>query len=862
MTQADIASAPKEARFRFFGTKPKNRRPHLSGPASILAGPSYFQLVREEPWLRRIIPAVILIFITIVGVIRTDDMLSERETLQSTASQQLRLVASLVSERVARELDQFSLEVRAKASDAANAAHSNEGSPSTANGAEASTPTMEEFEYASGTVIPSTQPGTRPSKEQLQTWLDAALPRLSIAQNYQVYQTDATGMIVGSIPSLSNDMRKTQADLLGRAQAFSAIGASAGVFEVVTSDKKEALATVHHLGGGRGAITVLVPTDELFGEWRSDIARNAIVFVAMSAIILLIVYAFFSQGARAREADSIFEATVQRMDAALMHSRAALWDWDLAKGRIYWSPSMFDLLGMPNSDELLSFATINERMHPQDGNLHQHVQELLSSERSMMDQRVRMRHEDGHWVWIQIRAELTMSPKDRLHLMGVVMDVSQQIEQAEQDKMADIRLRDAVDTISEAFVLWDKDSKLVLCNRPYRSLHNLPEDEEIVGRSYSDIMDRGQPHVVDIEDDNGIDESQVLMDRVSTSPKAARSYKVLLADGRWLQISERRTRDGGFVSVGTDISNLKQQEQRLLDSEQQLIGSVSDLRKSRQTLEMQAQQLVVLTEQYAKEKENAEIANRAKSQFLANISHELRTPLNAIIGFSEVMKQEIFGEHATRKYKDYSEDIHSSGSYLLGLIDDILDMSRLEDGEVDLKPQTIDLSKIIRQIYGSTIEQLAEEQKLSLKDELPDTLDAYADPKLIEQVLINLLDNAVKFTHEGGQIALRGEIKDGYSYLTISDTGVGIPQDAIERIGSPFEQVQNQFTKTHKGSGLGLSISRTIICLSGGTMKIRSRIGQGTRITICLPTKMRGTGSDIANLCHPTHQKQLSASTH
>nr|WP_321457667.1 ATP-binding protein [uncultured Cohaesibacter sp.] len=863
MTQADIASAPKGQRFRMFGLNASKREPHVSGPVRLLADPSYIQRVREEPWLRRIIPVVILVFISIFGILRVDDILEEREAIENTTSRQLQLVASLVTERVANQLDAYTRSIAAQPD--AQTLSPLAGAPSSDEESQAETtfPSETDVEFAEGNINVTPQSATHPNRAQLQSWLVDAIPVLDGAANYQIYQTDTTGMIVASVPKVTNGIRKTQIDLLGRAQVFSAIGASAGVFDVTTSDNKAALATVHHLGGGRGAITVLVPTDQLFQRWRLDVARNVIIFVSMSSIILLIVYAFFSQGARAREADSLFETTVDRMDAALRHSRSGLWDWNLGSGQIYWSPSMFQLLGMQKRDELLSFANINSLMHPEDGNLHEHVQELLSSERSMMDRRFRMRHTDGRWIWIQIRAELTVSSRDKLHLMGVVMDVTQEIEQAEIDKMAEIRLRDAVDTISEAFVLWDKDSKLVLCNQPYRSLYNLPDDEEIIGLGYNEIMDSGQPHVVEIEDDSTLEDSELLLDKVTTSPKAARSYKVRLADGRWLQISERRTRDGGFVSVGTDISNLKLQEERLLDSEQQLIASVSDLRKSRQTLEKQAQQLVVLTEQYAKEKENAQIANRAKSQFLANISHELRTPLNAIIGFSEVMKQEIFGEHSTSKYKDYSEDIHASGSYLLSLIDDILNMSRLEDGEVDLNPADLDMVTLVRESYDHSIKDMAAERNLDVKDELPESLPAYADPAMIDHVILNLLDNAVKFTPEGGQIAIRGEIRDGYSYLTISDTGVGIPQDAIDRLGHPFEQVQNQFTKSHKGSGLGLSIARTIVCLSGGTMKIRSRIGQGTRITVCLPTKLRGVNSDSDALFHCKYQQKLnSASTH
>jgi two-component system cell cycle sensor histidine kinase PleC len=226
------------------------------------------------------------------------------------------------------------------------------------------------------------------------------------------------------------------------------------------------------------------------------------------------------------------------------------------------------------------------------------------------------------------------------------------------------------------------------------------------------------------------------------------------------------------------------------------------------------------------------------------------------------MKQEIFGQHSTEKYKDYSNDIHSSGSYLLGLIDDILNMSRLEDGEVDLNPKELDLTTMVRETFSSSIEKLAQEHQLTIKDELPESLPAYADPHLVDQIIFNLLDNAVKFTPEGGQIAFRGETRDGYCHLTISDTGVGIPQDAINRLGRPFEQVQNQFTKSHSGSGLGLSITRTIVCLSGGTMKIRSRIGQGTRITICLPTKIKGTSPEIEAIMHRVAPAPLSATTH
>ncbi|WP_373235638.1 PAS domain-containing sensor histidine kinase [Cohaesibacter celericrescens] len=838
MTQADIASAPKAVRFRFFGDRMENGASTVTGPARLLADPSYISQIRQEPWLRRIIPVVILSFIALVGIWRASDLMQQREAIDQNARKEIRLLATLVTAHVGNEFEAFIRRTELAQQQSSNRITT--GKPAKAllpEGSRTNQKSSTKTDTYVGTDGRATTSLNTPSRATFQEWLFASLPDVDLADNYQIYLTDGTGVIVASIPRGAQNMRKTLIDLLGRAQALSTFGASAGVLDITLNDETAAFAAVHHLGGGRGSVTILRGTDKMFSAWRGDVARNVIVFALMSGIILLIVYAFFSQGARAREADNIYIATIQRMDASLKRSRSGLWDWDLERGHIYWSRSMYELLGMEPRDQLMGFATINERMHPEDGNLHQHVEELLSSDARMMDRQFRIRHEDGHWVCFQIRAELTKTPNNRLHLMGVAMDVTEQIAIEEKNMLADLRLRDAVDTISEAFVLWDNESKLVLCNRPYRELHNLSDDENLVGLSYNEVMDRGQPHVVALEDNKDIETSDVLFDRINLTPLEARAYKVQLADGRWLQISERRTRDGGFVSVGTDITNLKLQENNLLDSEQQLIATVSDLRKSRQTLELQAQQLVVLTEQYAKEKDNAEVANRVKSQFLANISHELRTPLNAIIGFSEVMKQEIFGEHKTTKYRDYSADIHSSGSYLLKLIDDILNMSRLEDGEVDLNSETLDMVKLVRKINETGITDQAEERDITINNEMPDSLEIFADPHFMEQVVINLLENAVKFTPEGGEISLSGSQQDGFSTLTIADTGVGIPQDAIDRLGHPFEQVQNQFTKTHQGSGLGLSIARTIVCLSGGTMKIRSRIGQGTRVTIRLPRR-------------------------
>ena len=314
----------------------------------------------------------------------------------------------------------------------------------------------------------------------------------------------------------------------------------------------------------------------------------------------------------------------------------------------------------------------------------------------------------------------------------------------------------------------------------------------------------------------------------------ARTYEARLSDGRWLQINERRTKDGGYVSVGTDISKLKRHEEQLLDSERRLMATIADLRKSRQTLELQAQQLADLAEKYLEQKAEAEMANRAKSEFLANMSHELRTPLNAIIGFSEMMEHETFGALGCPKYVDYSAHIHQAGNHLLGVISDVLDMSRLESGKVQLHPTVFEIDAAVSRAIEA-VRHAAEEKEITLQAEsLPKTA-LYADRQAVEKVLISLMRNAVKFTPEGGRISLRSHVDEGQISIYVEDTGVGIAPEALPRLGRPFEQIDSPLENGNKGSGLGLAIARSLMELHGGSLHIRSSLGSGTIVRIRLP---------------------------
>jgi two-component system cell cycle sensor histidine kinase PleC len=235
-----------------------------------------------------------------------------------------------------------------------------------------------------------------------------------------------------------------------------------------------------------------------------------------------------------------------------------------------------------------------------------------------------------------------------------------------------------------------------------------------------------------------------------------------------------------------------------------------------------------------REKERAEAANQAKSEFLANMSHELRTPLNAIIGFSELMSQALFGPLGSPRYEEYANDINTSGKYLLGVINDILDMSKIEAGQFSMDREQIDLHPLITEAVRVVSLQAAA-KSITVETRIADAMTLYADRRAIKQIVLNLLSNAVKFTGEGGHILLRARNASGALTLTIEDNGCGIPKSALIKLGRPFEQVQNQFSKNHTGSGLGLAISRSLAELHGGALKIRSTEGVGTIVSVRIP---------------------------
>jgi signal transduction histidine kinase len=233
-------------------------------------------------------------------------------------------------------------------------------------------------------------------------------------------------------------------------------------------------------------------------------------------------------------------------------------------------------------------------------------------------------------------------------------------------------------------------------------------------------------------------------------------------------------------------------------------------------------------------KNKAESASRAKSDFLANMSHELRTPLNAIIGFAEIIKSRSFGA-ASERYSEYAGDIHNSGTHLLALINDILNLSKLEAGKFQLQEQDVDLATTVDACIR-LIEAQAYQSEIRLSVSLdPEVLFIRADERRLRQILINLLSNAVKFSPEGGDVKVSSVRRGGGLAISVSDTGIGMAPEDIPKAMAPFGQIERKVRRKQEGTGLGLPLAKQFVELHGGTFAIESKLNVGTTVTFLVP---------------------------
>lgn len=382
---------------------------------------------------------------------------------------------------------------------------------------------------------------------------------------------------------------------------------------------------------------------------------------------------------------------------------------------------------------------------------------------------------------------------------GMAREITEEVIVQEQARAAHQRLLDAIESLPESFVLYDAEDRVVLCNSA--SYNKLPWCKTPLepGMKFEQMMQeiaygglvaaaRGR-------------EEEWIRENVEQHLNPAGPREIQRTDGSCLLITERKTSDGGIVAIRMDITEQKRAQ---IDREDAI--------------------------------KRAEEANRAKSNFLANMSHELRTPLNAIIGMSEMMSLQIFGPINVPRYEGYVESISTAGRHLLELVNDILDISRIESGNYTFSPQSMLPLAVLEDCRRLILEQPGREHAALVIDIDDPPPEIQSDIRAVRQILLNLMGNAIKFTPQDEKIWLRSETTDAYVAISVVDSGPGIAERDVERIVRPFERVdQNAYLARDDGLGLGLAICNTLAEGLGGALIIDSELGVGTTVTLRLP---------------------------
>ncbi|NBW09018.1 MAG: PAS domain-containing protein [Caulobacteraceae bacterium] len=540
---------------------------------------------------------------------------------------------------------------------------------------------------------------------------------------------------------------------------------------------------------------------------------DAWVLLAPLALGAIVGAMMLVQGWRQRRATRDWAETEHRFRVAVEAARCGVWEWDLEAEEVTLSDYMATLLGLPEGG-VVPAATVLERVHPKYRELVEHALRQAATF-GAFETTFPVTGANSTIRWIDARGQ-ARGERDEggfINILGVALDITEARRAKAQAQSAESRLRDGIESVSDAFSLFDRHGRLILCNQAFSDAFGLAPEAVRRGAMKDEL--------------NRIAALAIKADHPS-SDLGAGMREVEMHDGRWLRLAERYTSDGGTVVTATDLTQIKKQEaetQRAADS----------LRLMVDQLESSQEKLSLLARKYEIAMTRAEAANQAKSEFLANMSHELRTPLNAINGFSEIMAGEMFGPVGDARYKGYASDILRSGQHLLSLINDILDMAKIEAGKMTLHYEKVSLKEVcedaIRLMRGK-----AEDSGLILTLEAQDLPDIDADQRGLKQVMLNLISNAVKFTPEGGSITVSvAQHGAGRQRVAVADTGIGIAAEDLGRLARPFEQVEGQHSKTTQGTGLGLALTKSLIEMHHGVMAMDSEPGAGTVVSFDIP---------------------------
>ncbi len=495
----------------------------------------------------------------------------------------------------------------------------------------------------------------------------------------------------------------------------------------------------------------------------------------------------------------------------LQQSKAGFWSWSAKTEKLKLSPEASELIGAIGEieltrDELIAFVHDEHK-----DAIRQSFTTL--TERGFISQVFALQDKSA---WLDMRAQPDEASGA---LNGVLRDVTEMKTAIARTRQAENRLKSALEGFSGPFALWDNRKRLIYWNRAFIRVFGL-EPTVRPGMGYDTVM--------------LAQAASVLERRAGSQEDGAEIVKI--ADGQWFKIVERTTKSGGMITMGLNVTLDVRNEVELTKQQARLRKLVAELERSEGTA-------AELTRRLKQEKQRAERSANSKSAFLANMSHELRTPLNAINGFSEILVDEMYGPLGDERYKEYARDILASGKHLLDMITDILDMAKIEAGKMTVDLHPIDIVDPVDAAIRM-IRRRAEEKDIDLKLVTNSGLPLVeADHRAIRQMILNLVSNAIKFTDQGGEIRVSVDQKGEELRVAVRDNGVGIPADALPRLGEPFEQVSDTRDRNYDGTGLGLALTKSFAEMHGGRLTIASEQGRGTQVSFFLPVPNHQTAS-------------------
>ncbi len=474
--------------------------------------------------------------------------------------------------------------------------------------------------------------------------------------------------------------------------------------------------------------------------------------------------------------------------------------WERGSDAPSISPALSRMLDLPGGANQLPGTTMYELLHPDDVDRVRATFDSLADDPKPFSLAMRLRQQDGTYRHFVSHGFPELDDRNEVRsIVGIMDDVTDDLKTELALKRTAEQYQMIAEHAYDMFARHTPDGVLTFVSPAVRKVMGA-EPEDVVGQNIIDLMHR--------DDQPGAREKLDALNTGADSVRIAFRLPNLSGEFLWLEstvhpINDERTGDMiEAIAITRDISERKEYEQQLLDA-----------------------------------REKAETANRTKSTFLANMSHELRTPLNAVIGFSEILKRKMYGPLGDEVYDEYANLIHESGTHLLDLINDILDMSKVEAGKMEIAPEPLDVVELVETCMRFVEARSdAKNQQVQLNILTPNQANiGYGDMRATKQILINLLSNAVKFTGEGGLINVEVQTLADALEISVSDNGVGIDPADIPRLLKPFEQIADKSSEAEEGSGLGLALTKSFAELQGGTFHLESQKGIGTRAIVTLP---------------------------